>query len=541
MAEEIGFQVNVKGGDSLASLKKEFKSLQAELEKTEAGTVEYQKTLERLGAVKDDMGDLRDAIGALNPEGKVAAFQNVAGKLAGGFQAATGAAALFGAKSEELEKQLLKVQAATALAQGIQSIVGLTDAFVVLKTAVMATNPALLIIAGSIAAISAAYVLWKEVIGETAQADKLLNAELERQKANQEAVNDEIGRQLEVSKLLAKQESDRVKLEIEAQIKLIAATRTREMLLRQITDRTEEQNKEITDLAKKDADLTNQLTILKIKLNKTLADEEKKRIDEINEKEKERIAREKERLNKISEERKKNAVEYDLIYSDAIELIGQKQEEAAKEEEERLKNVAKLEQENQAIRVANFQEEERLRKEKEAAEKVQAEAKLQAENNFFNAAQGLSTAFFQTQLMMAEGNAEETDKIRKRQFQTEKAFNVARAIIDGYRAVNAALVIPPPAGPILAASNAILAAASVAKILSTQYSGGNSAGSGNVSLPRSTGSASVPSPTIQAPVNPQDTTQFNAQGYNISKVVVVEKDITSVQNRMNRLKVQATY
>lgn len=33
MAEEIGFQVNVKGGDSLASLKKEFKSLQAELEK----------------------------------------------------------------------------------------------------------------------------------------------------------------------------------------------------------------------------------------------------------------------------------------------------------------------------------------------------------------------------------------------------------------------------------------------------------------------------------------------------------------------------
>lgn len=541
MAEEIGFQVNVKGGDSLASLKKEFKSLQAELEKTEAGTVEYQKTLERLGAVKDDMGDLRDAIGALNPEGKVAAFQNVAGKLAGGFQAATGAAALFGAKSEELEKQLLKVQAATALAQGIQSIVGLTDAFVVLKTAVMATNPALLIIAGSIAAISAAYVLWKEVIGETAQADKLLNAELERQKANQEAVNDEIGRQLEVSKLLAKQESDRVKLEIEAQIKLIAATRTREMLLRQITDRTEEQNKEITDLAKKDADLTNQLTILKIKLNKTLADEEKKRIDELNEKEKERLAREKERLNKISEERKKNAVEYDLIYSDAIELIGKKQEEAAKEEEERLKNVAKLEQENQAIRVANFQEEERLRKEKEAAEKVQAEAKLQAENNFFNAAQGLSTAFFQTQLMMAEGNAEETDKIRKRQFQTEKAFNVARAIIDGYRAVNAALVIPPPAGPILAASNAILAAASVAKILSTQYSGGNSVGSGNVSLPRSTGSASIPSPTIQAPVNPQDTTQFNAQGYNISKVVVVEKDITSVQNRMNRLKVQATY
>lgn len=142
---------------------------------------------------------------------------------------------------------------------------------------------------------------------------------------------------------------------------------------------------------------------------------------------------------------------------------------------------------------------------------------------------------------MADGNARKTDEIRKKQFQAEKAFSVARAIIDGYRAVTAALVIPPPAGQILAASNAALAAANVAKILSTQYNSGASSGAvGGVSLPASSG-GSIPTPTIQAPVNPQATTQLNAQGYNLSKVVVVESDVTNVQKRMNRLRVQATY
>ena len=60
-------------------------------------------------------------------------------------------------------------------------------------------------------------------------------------------------------------------------------------------------------------------------------------------------------------------------------------------------------------------------------------------------------------------------------------------------------------------------------------------------MPSSSASSSIPMPTIAAPVNPQASTQLNAQGYNVSKVVVVEKDITTVQNRINRLKVQATY
>ena len=321
----------------------------------------------------------------------------------------------------------------------------------------------------------------------------------------------------------------------------------------------EAQGASITEIAdKKKAIIDAELFNLKVRRNtiEGNAELEAKYTEEILDKQNERLiveaqlakqiadnAPKREKIAKAEIEDKREKIEYTLMEGDAISMIAARQEQEALAEQERLKLVAKLEAENQAIRVANFLEEEKLRKEREAAEKLQADTKLQAEENYFNAAQGLSEAFFQTQLNRAQGNAIETDNIRKKQFQAEKAFSVARAIIDGYRAVNAALVIPPPAGPILAASNALLAAASVAKILSTQYNSGSTAGGGGggISLPSSSASSSIPMPTIAAPVNPQASTQLNAQGYNVSKVVVVEKDITTVQNRINRLKVQATY
>ena len=551
MAEEIGFQVKVGGTDSLSSLKKEFKDLQKELEKTEIGTTQYQKTLEKLGAVKDEIGDLRDAINALNPEGKVAAFQNVAGKLAGGFQAATGAAALFGAQSAELEKQLLKVQAATALAEGIQSVVGLSDAFVVLKTAVMATNPVFLVLAGVIAGIATAYALWKNVIGETAKADAALNSELERQAANQDIITKQIGRQLELQKLTAKNKSEELKFEQEAEIKLLASIQTREFLLKQVKNKTDEQKKELADLRQQDADSYNRLLILKINIGRALRDEEKQRLDELAAKEitttkdvtKVKVDAVKE-VSKAKEVTGMNEVQFEAYIQGLKDKQKKKEDDAkAQADQEEAKRQQKLQEDKDKA--------EKKRQEDAAAalvlEQQQAQARLQAEENFFNAAQGLSQAYFQTRLNQAQGNDAETEKIRKKQFQAEKAFSVARAIIDGYRSVVGALAQTATLGPaasVLAASNAILAAANVAKILSTQYNSGTQAGGGgggNLALPSGSGNQNIPMPTIAAPVNPQASTQLNAQGYNVSKVVVVEKDITTVQNRINRLKVQATY
>jgi len=545
MAEEIGFQVKVSGADSLSSLKKEFKDLQAELEKTEVGTEQYTKTLAKLGRVKDDIGDLKDTINALNPEGKVAAFQNVAGKLAGGFQAATGAAALFGVKSEELEATLLRVQAATAFAEGITSLAGLSDAFSVVGTVIKTqVVTALSTLKGALIAtgIGAAVV----ALGALVYAANEYNDTLQEEIDKQGKLNDELKKTTESYDKTAQQREGLRNAQkgglnnLERELKLLEA-----------------QGASITEIAdKKKAIIDAELFNLKVRRNtiEGNAELEAKYTEEILDKQNERLvveaqlakqiadnAPKREKIAKQEIEEKREKIEYTLMESDTLSMISARQEQEALAEQERLKLVAKLEAENQAIRVANFLEEEKLRKEREAAEKLQADTKLQAEENYFNAAQGLSEAFFQTQLNRAQGNAIETDNIRKKQFQAEKAFSVARAIIDGYRAVNAALVIPPPAGPILAASNALLAAASVAKILSTQYNSTSTAGGGGISLPSSSASSSIPMPTIAAPVNPQASTQLNAQGYNVSKVVVVEKDITTVQNRINRLKVQATY
>ena len=117
--KEVAIKINVDadgGAKSLSELKKEFKETQKTLEGLTVGTKEYVNTLSRLGGIKDDIGDLNDTIKTFNPEGKVQAFGNVMGGVASGIQGAVGAMALFGVESEETQKMLLKVQAASAFA-----------------------------------------------------------------------------------------------------------------------------------------------------------------------------------------------------------------------------------------------------------------------------------------------------------------------------------------------------------------------------------------------------------------------------------------
>ncbi len=130
MAKEvIEIDVNVgEGVKSMKTLKKEFAEMQNELDGLVPGTQKYIETLQKLGAVKDEIGDLKAEIQAFaGTDAKVAAFGSVIGGIASGFQAAQGAAALFGAESEDVQKALLKVQAAAALADGIKGITAMGD------------------------------------------------------------------------------------------------------------------------------------------------------------------------------------------------------------------------------------------------------------------------------------------------------------------------------------------------------------------------------------------------------------------------------
>ena len=75
----------------------------------------------KVAELSDKMEDFNDRIKALNPD-KFAKVQTIVQGVSRGFQAAQGAAALFGSESEDLQKTLVKVQGAMALADGLEGL-----------------------------------------------------------------------------------------------------------------------------------------------------------------------------------------------------------------------------------------------------------------------------------------------------------------------------------------------------------------------------------------------------------------------------------
>ena len=112
--------------------KPDFKSMKAEIrELTVAAqqavmqfgefSPEAIKAEKALAQARDRMEDFNDRVKAVNPD-KFAKINTVVQGVARGFQAAQGAMALFGNQSEELEKTMVKLQGAMALAEGLEGL-----------------------------------------------------------------------------------------------------------------------------------------------------------------------------------------------------------------------------------------------------------------------------------------------------------------------------------------------------------------------------------------------------------------------------------
>ncbi len=87
-----------------------------------------QAAVQNLANLEEELDDLKKRTEALNPEAKFQAFGQLAAGIAGGFSAATGALAVFGEESEDVQRAILKVQGALAITQGLNSLLGLKDA-----------------------------------------------------------------------------------------------------------------------------------------------------------------------------------------------------------------------------------------------------------------------------------------------------------------------------------------------------------------------------------------------------------------------------
>jgi len=155
---------------SLKSIQREMFNLAATFESGgDAMKPMFNEILKQAGGVKDRINDLNLQIEASTPDGPYKALNNTLQGSASLFAAAQGAMALFGNESEDVQKVLLKVQAAMALSEGLKGIESLKDGFMQLRVVMMA-NPIL-------AVASAVIALGTAAIATAASFDDLSAAE----------------------------------------------------------------------------------------------------------------------------------------------------------------------------------------------------------------------------------------------------------------------------------------------------------------------------------------------------------------------------
>lgn len=137
--------VNLEIKTNSESLKKQLREAQREVEalseKFGATSDAAVNAAKKAAELKDRIGDAKTLTDAFNPDAKFNALSNSLGGVASGFAAYQGAMGLVGVESKELEAQLLKVQSAMAISQGLQQIGESIDSFkqlgTVIKTSVI--------------------------------------------------------------------------------------------------------------------------------------------------------------------------------------------------------------------------------------------------------------------------------------------------------------------------------------------------------------------------------------------------------------------
>lgn len=173
MAEKKVIELEVK--TNAQSLKSQLREAQQEVQslsdKFGATSNEAINAAKRAAQLKDAIGDAKALTDAFNPDAKFNALSSSIGGVVNGFQAYEGALGLVGVESAQLQEQLLKVQSAMALSQGLQGLGEARDSFKQLgavaknvftsiKGAIGATGIGLLVIA-----VGALVSNWKELTG----------------------------------------------------------------------------------------------------------------------------------------------------------------------------------------------------------------------------------------------------------------------------------------------------------------------------------------------------------------------------------------
>lgn len=531
MGEEIvlNTRIDLQGSEkTIGEIKKEYSDLLKVVGATKEGTKEYRDALIKLGDAKAVMKDLKENIIALDPEKRIAAVAKIGSTIASGFAAGQAAVALFGNESEDMARIMVKVQAAMALAQGLQGLAGFAKSLEVARIAMIAfaaSNPFTAIAAavGLLATAIAAFVVSTD---EGTKSLERLNKEAKEFEETSQRTEKFWERRLRLLKAQGatieevainqrqafKQELEDLDNQIKTAQKLIdagdeegyqkltiAEDRKKEILLQSKIFEL----KVIDDIAEREGKAWDDREALR----KRIADKEKKDHEE-------RIAREKELKSEIEKVK-------DIL------------RELSEVEEANKDNF--IEVQNTKIGAAIT-----------ASEKLRDQEAKNMDNEIRMAQQriDLTQGTFDAIGSMAISFAGKSEASQKKAFEINKAAGIASALIQTYQAAQGAFMsqttLPLPDAPIRAFVAAGLATAAglarVAAIARTQFKSSTP----EAATPSPGGGGSPPS--IQSPQTFSNTTatqtqtnqQGDFQGFKREpiKVFVTETDMSATMNRV---------
>jgi hypothetical protein len=496
VTKEIVLEVGLK--DSTAQGTQSAKQRLRELQKAlvdmslagQDGTKAFKEMEKEAAKLQDQIGDTSQRIKNLASDTRsidtfVAAVQGITA----GFQIAQGAAALFGSENEDLQKALLKVQGAMALANGVQQVANLLN------------KDSILITQGQ----TAAQALYATAVGASTGAMKAFRIAL---------LATGIGAAVAaVGLLIAKWDelTAAVRRFLNLPDPAIAAKAREQALLRE------------------EAALSNYRDAYEKHTNAQIKKEEER-----DRKQKEATLKRLERL------KSENDAIIKFVADLNLELYGMELDRQAQAEKDQEKAM----QADAARRVRHAKVTNDI-----AKKRADNEKQIQEEVTKSNV--DISRAGFQSLGELATAFAGQSEASQKKAFQVNKAAGIAQAIIDTYAAAQGAfksqMSVPDVTAPIrakIAAGIAIAAGlARVAAISKTQF---RTTSSG---VPSATPSGGGGPETAPPPIfaNPQMTmlgtdgaAMGQGQGMQPMRAYVVERDITQSTRRVRRLEEFAT-
>ena len=546
MAEQLNLSINVSGNveESLGSIKKQLREAQNEVtalsDKFGATSKEAVTAAKRAAELKDRIGDAKALTDAFNPDAKFKSLSTSLAGVASGFSAVQGAIGLFGKENKELEKQLLKVQSAMALSQGLQGIGESIDSFkqlgTVIKTQVVTAFSTLrgALIATGIGALAIGLGL---LIANFDKVKKVvlnlipgLGTFASYISSAVQSVTDFVGITSEADRTLEKlsKTTARANEGIDARIKLLTAQGGKESQIFQLQKEANE----------------NELNALRQKaiLTGKLSEEENKRFRELKVQNQVLEIEEKNRIKKLSEIKPK-VVETPEQRASRLEAEKLKEEGILIEREKKLQaNLATVQSEglttrgNQAVIATQMTGGAVVKINEDIIKESNDYAELKAKEKK------------ETDTQMAMQTLDIISGMVDKNSVAGKGIAIAQAIINTYQGASKAIAQGGTFGPALAAVTIAAGLLNVKKIISTPIPSAKGTGSVGGSTGGGGGGGSVG--FSSAPIQPQaqqaQLTQLNQQSINAlgnqaMRAYVVETDVTSSQQRIAAIQSRARF